>query len=834
MSSTIDYGIDLGTTNSLIARFADGGTRVFKNPAGFAETLPSAVWLRKDATIVGDKALARRLTRNPVDVFSRFKCRMGTDEAYPVHFQAGAITPVELSADVLKELKSFVPDEGDRGVEAVVITVPAAFDTTQSNDTLKAGYLAGFKQVLLLQEPIAASLAYANQRRAGELPDGKWMVYDLGGGTFDLALMSVEHGEIRVVDHEGDNFLGGSNFDELLVRQIVVPYLSEHFQLKGIKDLSNASSPRNVLWNVLTCKAEQAKVELSARPGSYIDADFVDDEGQSQELHVPVARSQFEQLITPLVDRTVTMVKTILARNRMVPSDVQFLLMVGGSTYVPLVRRRVAELTGIKVSYDVDPVTAVVAGAAYYAGTRKKVLSSVAAKQPAAAGALHVRMAYDSTSTETVVPLGVAVDGMVPGLSYRIMREDGGFDTGLKSLEARVFEDLRLVEKAANVFAFRVFDKNGNPVLTDAEPVEILQGIVTVNGQPLPDDISLELDNLLGGDTKLHLLFAKGSMLPLQKSVTVQASKTVPKGSSDELIHIKVYQGNHTAAPAANKCLGELVICGSSIERDVLKGTDIDLTLWEDESQTIAVEATVAMTGQVFKKKVFDGKQRHVDVQDLRTDLAELSQEIATARSEQADAEPGAEEQVRDLQQQARELQRQSEELGNDDTSSSKYQLDDRKRELLQQWTMLSAPRRCAQLKAEYQFVKTDTQKNVGENGSDLDKKALKDILDREDAIMLSSNPVRIQQGIDDLRMLNGSILWRTPSYLTWLFRWISERRSTLNDAEHGRSLFDAGELAINSSNFERLAAVDSQLVNLLPNESQEEVRRAGVGITMI
>lgn len=384
------------------------------------------------------------------------------------------------------------------------------------------------------------------------------------------------------------------------------------------------------------------------------------------------------------------------------------------------------------------------------------------------------------------------------------------------------------------VFAFRVFDKSGNPVLTDAEPVEILQGVVTVNGQPLPDDISLELDNLLGGETKLHLVFAKGLKLPLQKSVTVQTSKTVVKGSGD-LIRIKVYQGNHTAAPAANKYVGELVIRAALLARDVLKGTDIDLTLRENESQTITVEATVVMTGQVFVEEVFNGKQRHVDdVQELRTDLAELSQEIAKARSEQTDAEASADEQVRDLQQQARELQRQSEELGNDDTSSSKYQLDDRKRELLQKWTMLSAPRRCAQLKAEYQFVKTDTQKNVGENGSDLDKKALKDILDREDAIMLSSNPVRIQQGIDDLRMLNGSILWCTSSYLAWLFGWISERRSTLNDAEHGRALFDAGELAISSSNFERLAAVDSQLVNLLPNESQEEIHRAGVGITMM
>jgi molecular chaperone DnaK len=834
MSSTVDYGIDLGTTNSLIAKFADGGVRVFKNPVGFGEILPSVVWLRKDATIVGDKALTRRMTKGSVDVFSRFKCRMGTDEAYSVHFQASTITPVELSADVLKELKSFVPEEGDSAVEAVVITVPAAFDTVQSNDTLKAGHLAGFKQVLLLQEPIAASLAYANQHRAGELPNGKWMVYDLGGGTFDLALMSVENGEVRVIDHEGDNFLGGSNFDELIVRQIVVPYLSEHFQVKGIKDLSNASSPHNILWNTLTYRAEQAKVELSAHPGSYIDAEFVDDQGESQELHVPIARSQFEQLIMPSVDRTVTMVKTLLARNHMVPSDVQFLLMVGGSTYIPLVRRRVGELTGIKVSYDIDPVTAVAVGAAYYAGTRRKELSSAAAKQPAAAGTLHIRMAYKATSTETVVPLGVAVEGMVSGLSYRITREDGGYDTGLKHLEARVFEDLRLVERAANVFAFRVFDESGNPVPTDAEPVEILQGIVTVNGQPLPEDISLELDNLLSGETELHLLFRKGSILPLQKSVTVQTSKTVVKGSSDDLIRIKVYQGNHTAAPAANKYLGELTIPGSSIERDVLKGTDIDLTLWEDESQTITVEATVAMTGQVFKNKVFDGEHRHVDVQDLRTDLAGLSQEIAKARSEQTDVESGADEQARDLQQQVRELQRRSEELGNDDTSSSKYQIDDRKRELLQKWTMLSAPRRCAQLKAEYQSVKEDTQKNVGENGNDLDRKALKDILDREDAIMLSSNPLRIQQGIDDLRMLNGSVLWRTPKWLIGLFRWISERRSTLNDAEHGRMLFDAGQVAINSADFERLAAINSQLVNLLPNESQEEIRRVGVGITMI
>jgi molecular chaperone DnaK len=200
MSKMINFGIDLGTTNSLIARFDKGQVEVFKNPNGFKETLPSVVAFRNDRILVGDQARTYA-EKDPKGVGSRFKRKMGTTET--IKLTAGSKTPVELSAFVLKELKNFI--HSGETVDAAVITIPASFDTVQSNATKEAGLAAGFKQVVLLQEPIAASLAYANKEKGVDLRNSQWMVYDLGGGTFDVALVKIVEGELTVVDHEGDN-----------------------------------------------------------------------------------------------------------------------------------------------------------------------------------------------------------------------------------------------------------------------------------------------------------------------------------------------------------------------------------------------------------------------------------------------------------------------------------------------------------------------------------------------------------------------------------------------------------------------------------------------------
>ena len=177
MSDMINFGIDLGTTNSLVAKFTKGSVEVFKNPIGFKETLPSVVGFRNDRILIGDQARTY-LEKEPKNVVGQFKRKMGTTESFRITTLGQSKTPIELSAFVLKELKTFI--HTGEVPAAAVITVPASFDMRQSHATKEAGLAAGFRQVVLLQEPIAASLAYANSEKNLDLKNSEWIVYDLG------------------------------------------------------------------------------------------------------------------------------------------------------------------------------------------------------------------------------------------------------------------------------------------------------------------------------------------------------------------------------------------------------------------------------------------------------------------------------------------------------------------------------------------------------------------------------------------------------------------------------------------------------------------------------
>ena len=221
---TINFAIDLGTTNSLIAKYDNGKVKIFNNPLGLKQTLPSCIAFRGGRIVIGDKALDY-LEKDAENVCMLFKRKMGTQDTYFVPSLDKEMQPIELSSIVLKELKNFIPDSDV--LDSVVITIPAAFDTIQSNATKKAGYLAGFKEVVLLQEPIAACLAFANTANISVSDKENWIVYDFGGGTFDVALVEVDERELKVKDHQGDNYLGGADFDNLIVQHIIVPFIEE-------------------------------------------------------------------------------------------------------------------------------------------------------------------------------------------------------------------------------------------------------------------------------------------------------------------------------------------------------------------------------------------------------------------------------------------------------------------------------------------------------------------------------------------------------------------------------------------------------------------------------
>ena len=586
MASLVNFGIDLGTTNSLIAKFDKGQIEVFKNPNGFKETLPSVVGFRNDRILVGEQAKTYA-ERDPQSVACRFKRKMGTTETFQIKSLKTSKSPIELSAFVLKELKRFV--QSGEPVDAAVITIPASFDTVQSNATKEAGKAAGFRAVYLLQEPIAASLAYANKDKSADLKNSQWIVYDLGGGTFDVALVKIIEGELTVVDHEGNNYLGGSDFDALIVEKLLVPELNKRGKFADLlPQMKSESGKYNRLWTVLLHKAEEAKVELSTNLSAEIDLgmirDLEDENGKAIDTVITITRSEFESLIKEAIDSTAGMMKKILTRNSLQPQDLKFVLMVGGATYTPYVRKRIEELMGIAVNSNIDPTNAIAIGAAYFAGEKELSANADDAKGGVERRSIRIRMAFNRSSQDLEEVFSARVDGNTAGLTYRITREDGAFDSGLKKLTSRVVEDLPLREGAYNFFKFSLFDQQGNAIDTGLDTIQIAQGKYSVAGQMLPEDLSLVKDDLSIGDTELSRVFAKNTVLPTKAKITVEVGRTIIKDFDAE-IKIIVVEGPSENHSSANKPVGLLRISGKQLSRDLLKGTEIDLSFELSESR---------------------------------------------------------------------------------------------------------------------------------------------------------------------------------------------------------------------------------------------------------
>jgi molecular chaperone DnaK len=235
MRTTIDYGIDLGTTNSAIAVLTNTSTEIIKNADKQADLTPSVVWIDRKGTVhVGEDAKSK-LGRESETVAFEFKRKMGTSSEVFFEKTNRKLKPEELSAEVLKALKNNIKNRFNEDISAAAITVPAAFEMPQCEATQRAARLAGINLCPLLQEPVAASLAYGFQGKDDEKEI--WLVYDLGGGTFDTALMQMRDGIIQVLAHKGDNHLGGGLIDDAIVEQILIPELISQYKLTDFRKI---------------------------------------------------------------------------------------------------------------------------------------------------------------------------------------------------------------------------------------------------------------------------------------------------------------------------------------------------------------------------------------------------------------------------------------------------------------------------------------------------------------------------------------------------------------------------------------------------------------------
>ena len=817
MSNMINFGIDLGTTNSLIAKFNKGTVEVFKNPNGFKETLPSVVAFRNESIQVGEKARTY-WEKDPKNVVGCFKRKMGTTESFKIKSLGQSKTPIELSAFVLKELKTFI-HTGEMP-EAVVITIPASFDMVQSNATKEAGYAAGFKQVVLLQEPIAASLAYANKEKNLDLKNSQWIVYDLGGGTFDVALVKIVEGELKVVDHEGDNFLGGSDFDALIVERIVAPQLEKKGKFADLlAQMKSETGKYNRLWYHLLHLAEQSKIELSSKTSAEIEFSIEDDDGKMFDLIIPVTRSEYEGLIKEVIDNTAEMLKKILTRNSLRPQDLKFVLMVGGATYTPFVRKRIEELLGIQVNTNIDPTNAIAVGAAYFAATKEINLGEKTTDKPIAPGTLRIKVAYNRASQEREEMFSAKVEGEASGFFYRITREDGGYDSGLKKLSARIVEDLPLLENTYNLFTFKVYDGQNNPVLTDYDSIQIAQGKYSVAGQMLPEDLSLVKDK--DNDTILDRIFSKNSILPAKAKKTVDVSKAIIHGSDDQ-IRIIVVEGQAENHFTANKTVGYLEISGKGLKRDILRGTEIDLTFELSESRDLTVHAYVNPSGPEFSQ-IFTPKIRDVNVKALTEEVRMLDEQLEKEKAEAMGNENyEVVEKMEKLTAPVQELQGEIMLLALDDVTDNRYKLEDRKRKIAQELNQLTAGKRVERLRIEYQTARGEVAGIVNESGNDHEQRQLNEIITQEHTFLNSTNPLKLQAAIDRLHHISFQILRRTPDFLVGWFQHLLSKRETFNDQLQAKNLIEAGKKHIVSEDYDKLGEVNGRLHSLLPEKEKD------------
>jgi len=651
MRNKIDYGIDLGTTNSAIARM-ENGVPVIKRTDVQKDIMPSCIHFNKakdllvgdpaSSAMIKDNARALKTFETNKNTFIEFKRTMGTTHTYKCVNMDKSFPSEELSSEILKKLKSFIQDEN---ISSIVITVPAKFLNPQNEATMQAAKLAGFKQIELLPEPVAAATAYGLGSKS---KNGFWLVFDFGGGTFDAALIKAEEGILSVKDTDGDNWLGGKNLDEAIVDQILLPELIKNFNIDSI--LKNTEK-KEILRNALKSFAEETKNQLSFKKNHNVYADdddlqFQDDDGKDPIINLDIYQTDLENTLTPIFQKAIDITKELLKRNNLKGSDLGAMILVGGPTYSPILRRMLKEQITDKVDTLIDPMTVVANGAALFASTIS--VSDEVKETTRDKTKLQLDIKYEATTVELDEMVNVKVlkekaTGTFPEKIYADMvRFDGAWSSGKKPIgEKATIVDLQLVEGRSNSFEINVYDEAGNKLECQPQQFSILQGIGGLDGmQVLPYHIGI--GKFFHTDEKDLFHSVKG----LEKSKKIPATgvinglktrSAIRPGMIKDIIRIPIYQGDFNAEgsnPVLNNIISEVIITGESLPALLPEGSDVDITIKVDRSQLMKFSAYFPLLNHTEELEI-EIKQTEPPTEELLT--KEITKAKKTAQKVSAD-----------------------------------------------------------------------------------------------------------------------------------------------------------------------------------------------------
>ena len=613
MQKFYDCGIDLGTTNSCIAHpTGDNSCIIIENTQDRMQVTPSAIAIdKRGRMMIGQRA---RSLENCVTCFKR---KMGTEETIGFVGTDTTMTPEELSAEILKSLKRDAESRLGDEINDVVITVPAAFSSLQNEATKKAATLAGMRNVILLQEPIAAAIAY------GAKPDSKeqyWMVFDYGGGTLDVSILSTHDGRLTVINSEGDNYCGGSDIDRLLYERIIKPEISKRYNINNRPDIDR----------LILTEMEKSKIELSSSDTSmFFPPDFEDNDGTPIDFEYTITRSQLEDLISPTVDRCIDIAKKALdgavKKDGINIEKINKILLVGGSTFIPLVRNRLKEEFSVELDCSLNPMTVVAEGAAIYAATCVAEIENSNEIKISEIPVFHIQ--YEPiTSSNSVNIVGnienitginidkIKIDSVESADASGVKWTSGWVD--FLDADSGLFDiDVHIIPTRINKFVATICDKAGHEIKSENNTFEIRfnDNALKVSAPPATFSVCVLVTD--GQNNILKPLIAKNTPLPAEGTSIFSTTKEL-NPAVESSIDIHIWEGESFNNPDANNWIGCVHVKSSAMDRILPAGTSIEIKIMQDESRTNHITGYIPDVDYIIPEETLRDDSERVSLKD--------------------------------------------------------------------------------------------------------------------------------------------------------------------------------------------------------------------------
>ena len=808
-------GIDLGTTNSAICSYEDGQTRIWKSPEQ-NDVTPSAIYIgRRNNTYVGKRAYDSAPS-SPGNVAMLFKRFMGTSTPIKLPAVDITMTPEECSSKILRELFGYLPEELREALSSnpelgTVITVPAAFNQMQKNATMEAAEQAGIGGVALMQEPVAAVMGIMKSRDTG----GAFLVYDLGGGTLDIALAESIGGHISLLAHGGIPMCGGRDFDRLLMANVVKPWLRKNFDLP--EDYAANPAYRSLL-PLATWATERAKIELSSREETVISLSETevclrDQSNGDIYLDIPIDRSTLTRLIQEKVGESIVAARETLAKSGYSPHDIERIVFVGGPTHYKPLRDRVCFELGIEGSTEVNPMTVVAEGAALFAESidwgsknrhQKKSRGELTAR-----GTLDLKFNYVARTPSKEAKISIRVQGeLMPGTEYQVDSPDTGWTSGRLPLKDGATIDVSLQSGyGENRFKVSVFDDVRG---ISEHKIIITRTAVTVDAIPASHSVGLIVLDKLGGAQIMEWLVHEGDELPKKGAIIVKAGESLKAGSSRSL-DFELVEGE-SDRPQDNLSIGALKIKGDDFYDGVIPaGADLQCNYEMLDSGVITLKVSVPSIGFRSEENFYSRQEGQIDYSKESARVSEEGEKMLSHLAEMEDVVDDAR-----LEAVGKKLKGASQ-LDDSDGDTDPERVKEADEGIIEARRLMAQVRRDHRKpvrQLELDRVKQRFNLLVRQYARPSEEAAF-DNLVRTAQRSIDKDDNDFESHLSKLESKNFAILWRQDWYVIDFFNGLKSRPQSFSDAARFKELVSCGTSAIKNDDIDELRQVVGHLCQI-------------------